>query len=252
MNVDYWNRVALSYNNEIFDVYKSNKLQKLQRYLKKHANKNGLAIDFGCGIGKAFTILSPSFKQVIGIDISKNCIKTATEVVAAYKYKNIQLKTLDLANKRLKLPLCDFAVCVNVAILPDIEKNKAILRNIEKHLKKNGTGVLVVPSLESSLFATQRVIDWYEKDGVLFDEIPESDFAHVPARKNIVRGLMKIDNEPTKHYLQAELEALFNSLGLTITRIEKLEYDWTTEFAEPPTWMKHPYPWDWMVEFRKV
>ncbi len=252
MNVHYWNRVALSYDHEIFDVYQSNKGRKLQRYLKKHVNKNGLAIDFGCGIGKAFSFLSPSFKNVIGIDISQNCIHTSKEVVAANGYKNIQLKRMDLANPRLNLPACDFAVCVNVAILPDIKKNQAIIKNIAKTLKKNGTGIFVIPSFESSIFATQRMIDWYAKDGVSANEISNSDFTHIPSdKRSLVQGLVRIDSEPTKHYLHAEILALFSSFGLSVTKIEKLEYDWTTEFAAPPAWMNEPFPWDWMVECKK-
>ncbi len=159
---------------------------------------------------------------------------------------------MDLANPRLKLPACDFAVCVNVAILPDIKKNHCIIKNIAKTLKQNGTGIFVIPSLESALFATQRMMDWYAKDGISANEISYSDFIHIPAdKRSLVQGLIRIDSEPTKHYLHAEILALFSSFGLSVTKIEKLEYDWTTEFAAPPAWMNEPFPWDWMVECKK-
>jgi hypothetical protein len=36
-----------------------------------------------------------------------------------------------------------------------------------------------------------------------------------------------------------------------VASIEKVEYDWSTEFADPPRWMKDPYPWDWLVLSKK-
>ena len=56
----HWNKIAHSYEDEIFDVFKSDKDKKLPGYFKKYANKDHLAIDLGCGIGKAFPFLSPS------------------------------------------------------------------------------------------------------------------------------------------------------------------------------------------------
>ncbi len=29
-------------------------------------------------------------------------------------------------------------------------------------------------------------------------------------------------------------------------RVDKVEYDWSTEFADPPKWMRDPLPWDWL------
>jgi len=56
----------------------------------------------------------------------------------------------------------------------------------------------------------------------------------------------------TKHYSAEELHVVFEQAGLKITALEKLEYDWNTEFASPPTWLTKPYPWDWMVECKKI
>lgn len=252
MDIHYWHRVSKDYDKEIFDVYATNKDGVLQQYLHKHTNKKHLAIDFGCGIGKAFSILAPGFKSVLAYDISKHCVASSLKMVKENGYKNVTVKKQDLSSKKLALPTCDFAVCVNVVMLPALEKNRAILQNIYKTLKKGGHLVLVVPSFESGIFATQRVIDWYAKDGVKSDEISTSDFKHIPSKKTeVVQGLIRIDNEPTKHYLQVELQSLLSDIGFEVTAFEKLQYPWTTEFAEPPAWMQAPYPWDWMVECRK-
>ena len=46
-----WNTVADKYEDEIFSVFRNDKGKKIEYYLKKNANKNNVAIDFGCGIG---------------------------------------------------------------------------------------------------------------------------------------------------------------------------------------------------------
>lgn len=253
MDINYWNKVAVNYESEIFDVYATNKGAVLQKYLKKHTNKNHSAIDFGCGVGKAFSILSPGFKNVLALDISQVCIDASALVKKTNNYSNITLKRMDLSRKNLQLPACDFAVCVNVVMLPALEKNKAIIANIYKTLKPGGSAVFVVPSLESGIFATQRLIDWYAKDKTKPEEIPNSDFIHIPKSKlEMVQGLIRIDKEPTKHYLHVELLSVFGSVGFQVTAIEKMEYPWSTEFQAPPAWMEAPYPWDWMIECKKA
>src|SRR3546814_9717363 len=64
----------LSYEDESFDLFKSDKEKKLPFYFRKYANKNHAAIDLGCGIGKAFPYLSPAFKKVFAVDISDKCL----------------------------------------------------------------------------------------------------------------------------------------------------------------------------------
>jgi len=73
----HWNNIASRYEDEIFDVFKSDRKKVLPRYFKKHANRSHTAIDFGCGVGKAFPYLSPMFKTVLGTDISAECLAIA-------------------------------------------------------------------------------------------------------------------------------------------------------------------------------
>ena len=239
----HWDTIGENYSDEIFDVFKSNKNGKLQSYFKKNANTAYTATDFGCGIGKAFQYLAPCFKKVLAIDISENLL----EIARSKEYPNISFKRLDLTESDLRLPATDFAFCCNVAILPDLAKNVSIIQNIHKSLRTNGKAIIVVPSLESALFSSWRLIDWYKQEGVNADEIPKDEL-HVRSGIETAQGLIYIDGVPTKHYLQSELEALFSSINFSINIIDKLKYDWSTEFDSPPAWMKEPYPWDWLVE----
>ena len=138
-------------------------------------------------------------------------------------------------------------------MLPEIDKNVAMIRNIYRALRINGSALIVVPSLESVLFSSWRLIDWYKKEGVSPEEILNSEMKYFKASKrDILQGIIHIDNVPTKHYSEPEIQVLFNDAGLTITAIEKLEYHWDTEFDSPPAWMKAPFPWDWLIECKKT
>lgn len=244
----HWNRIAPTYNDEIFDVFASDKNKKLKHYFDKHSNPRHFAIDFGCGNGKAFRYLSPRFKTVLGLDISQRLLNQASQL----PYLNTALKQKDLTQSPLRLPKADFIFCCNVAILPEVEQNLAILRNISKALKSNGNSILVIPSLESMIYSAWRTLDWYKKEGVAPDEIDKSEFSGFRGKKtDILQGRVAINGVTTKHYTEPEIQVIFERCGLRVSSIEKIEYDWTSEFSDPPAWMKAPYPWDWLVECRK-
>lgn len=243
----HWDRIGSNYNHEIFDVFKLNRGQKLQRYFRKYYNPKHTAIDFGCGTGKAFGFLSPHFKSVLGLDISQNLI----DVAKTLGYRNTELRRCDLTRTDLRLPKVNFAFCCNVAILPRKKGNTSILTNIVKSLLPGGTLFLVVPSLESVLYTSSRMIEWYSREDVELKSIPDEELEYYRDNRSIADGVVFIDGVPTKHYLEAELRAWFQSMRITVEEIERLEYPWQTEFATPPRWMQEPFPWDWLVIARK-
>jgi SAM-dependent methyltransferase len=241
----HWNAIGVQYADEIFDVFASDKNKVLSRYFKKHGNREHSAIDFGCGIGKAFPYLSPLFKKVIGTDISTRLLAQAKKK----GYNNVELIKADLTKPSVSFPSVELAFCCNVIMLPEVEKNYAMLRTIQQSLKPGGVALLVLPSMESILFSSWRLIDWYRREGVDVANIPASELAYFKNNKReILKGNLHINGVPTKHYSQPELEVIIQEAGMTLTNLEKIEYDWNTEFAEPPDWMKSPYPWDWLVE----
>jgi len=241
----HWDNIGAKYNDEIFDVFRSDKKKILQRFFKKHGNKNHTAIDFGCGTGKSFSHLSPLFKKILAVDISAELL----DIAKTSRYQNIEFKKLDLVNPTSKIEKAEFAFCCNVVMLPEAEKSMAMLQTIRKSLKPNGRALFVLPSLESALYSVWQLIEWYKKEKVLADQIPEDELNIIKAKKtDLVDGIVYIDGIPTRHYSAAQLEVWFAKAGLKITAIEKIEYDWDSEFASPPKWLTEPYPWDWLVE----
>src|SRR6478609_7068458 len=95
----HWDNIGAKYNDEIFDVFRSDKKKILQRFFKKHGNQNHTAIDFGCGTGKSFRYLSPLFKKILAVDISAELL----DIAKASRYQNIEFKKLDLVNPTSKI-----------------------------------------------------------------------------------------------------------------------------------------------------
>jgi SAM-dependent methyltransferase len=244
----HWNNIAPTYNEQIFDVFKSDKRNVLQKYFKKYGNKKHIAIDFGCGNGKAFEYLSPLFKEVRGYDISQELLNQAI----TRPFNNIKVQQMDLASADLKIPPADFGFCCNVAMLPDIDKTHTIIANLQQSVKPGGAAVFVLPSLDSVLYSSWRLIDLYKKEGHNPDEIPNEEFHYFKGTKrDLIQGIIYIDNVPTKHFGEAELRVVFREAGFKIKKIDKVEYHWDSELASPPSWLKDPYPWDWLVECTK-
>ena len=249
MNKAYWNDIAPSYDKEIFSVFHEDRNKTLLSYFNKYSNKSHFATDLGCGTGKAFDYLAPRFKKVLAVDFAQNLLDTAK----LNARQNITIKKLDLTKSDFEIPQADFAFCCNVAMLPDIEKNHTIIKNVHDSIKRNGTAIFVLPSLESMMSKSWITTEWFRRDGISFEEIPDSQWNDFKlGKKSFLMGLININGVITKHYLRSEIVHLFNSLSLHVKGIDKLEYDWKTEFESPPEWMHDPYPWDWLIECERM
>lgn len=244
----HWNKIGERYNEEIFDVYASDRNKVLLRYLDLHANPTATAFDFGCGNGKALPYLTSRFKKIVAADISENLLLDA----GRRGYNNVSLLHRNLADKDADLPKADFVFSCNVIMLPSQEANRQMFMNVARSLKTGGSALLVVPSAESMLFTAWTLTELYRKEGVLHDDINPDEFDYFQgSRSEIANGIFYINDVPTRHYTAPGLDVVTREAGLSITALEKLEYDWTSELESPPRSLKGPYPWDWMVECRK-
>ena len=245
MDKSYWNRVARDYDGEIFDVLAADRRRVVLKAVKKFASKDATACDFGCGIGKLLPTLSKHFGRVIALDISKRCLRSARR--ACRKSRNITYRKVDLSKPKTRLDKVPLGVCVNVAMTASPKKRERILTNVTKHIARGGHLVLVVPSLESALLANFRLIQWHVRDGWSHGKASRSGLWRNRDEAAVCRGIVPIENVPTKHYLKEELQVLLKERGMSVIATKKVKYSWKTEFADPPKWMKKPYPWDWLV-----
>jgi SAM-dependent methyltransferase len=251
MDVKYWNEVGGDYDREIFDVLAHDRNNLLRSRIHTFGSREKTASDLGCGIGKFLPMLSENFGHVHAYDISETCLSQARENCAALS--NVAFIRTDLSEGKKRIPKVDFVLCVNSLIMPSMSQRSQYLKFIRTHLKQKGHLLLVVPSLESALYSRLRLIEWNVRRGLSYGTAVN---AGVNGSRNTIasrlqQGIINLDRVPTKHYLEEELCSTLGDLGFELYEIVKIEYDWKTEFSNPPHWMKAPFPWDWLVTARR-
>jgi SAM-dependent methyltransferase len=253
MDARYWEKVGDDYESSIFDSQKMDKRGVVAARVREYANPRATACDFGCGVGHYLPLLSPHFRRIYGLDFADSLLRQAA--ARCKGLDNVDLTRADLSKPRaaLLIPKVRFGVCANVLISADEAFRQNILRTIRRHLVIGGHVLFVVPSLESALFSNARLIEWNKRLGHTANEAFEGGIPPTArSARELLQGLVRIEEVPTKHYLREEFEVLLTSSGFRVTSIEKVEYGWDSEFEQPPRWMKPPGPWDWLVVARRL
>lgn len=248
MKREYWEKIAPSYGDEIFDVLHNDKKALIRAVIKKYASKNKTVIDIGCAIGKWLPVLSPIFKKVIALDISAKNLEIASRLHPGLK--NIQYLRADMSGKTTKLPACDFGICINAILTPSQKDRDIFFKGITQCIKKNGRLVITVPSMESWLFVNIIQQRW-KIDRSFFPPLKNSK-AGLVKWHNLLAGNADIDDVPHKHFLKEELQLILSQEGFVAEEVQKIEYEWATEFVNSPDWLKEPRPWDWMVVAKRI
>jgi SAM-dependent methyltransferase len=241
MNERDWDAVAARFEQEIFNVPANDRKGLIKALVERFAAPQGTAADLGCGIGRTLPLLAANFQHVHAVEFSTECL-----AIARRKYrrlKNVDYLYNDLTRHPVPVPEVDLVLCINTLLLADLPHRMAMWSHMCACVKPGGRLVLVVPSVESTLLTRHRQAQWDLRIGV----------ARAPsATPAMEHGVVMIDGAPTKHYLREELLDLLRSHGFDPDEPEKIEYDWSTEFAHPPKWMQAPFPWDWLVCARRA
>src|SRR5450432_763210 len=224
MNRSYWEKIAPSYNDEIFDVLHNDKKAIIRSAIKKHASKSKTVIDIGCAIGKWLPVLSPAFKKVIAVDISARNLAIAQQLYP--QYKNVEYLRADMSGKDTRAPQCDFGICINAILTSSLKDRTVFFQSLSACIKKGGRIIITIPSLESWLF-TSIIQQQYKIDKKLS---PATRNAKEAIRKwnNIRQGNADIDGVPHKHYLKEELQLILANEGFIAEDFQKIEYNWDT------------------------
>ena len=244
MEKGYWEKIAPSYETEIFDVLKNDTSGKIVKSILSFADPKKSVIDIGCAVGKWMPVLAPVFGKVQAIDISNNNLKIAAKKYP--QYTNITYERVDMSAASIKIKKYDAAICINAILTSSLKKRDLFFKHMASYIKKGGDLVLVVPSLESKLYS-HIIANKYNVDDAKKDKAPSGKRA-ISQIRFIKDGVTDIDDVPTKNFLKEELELLLTLAGFTVEKIEKINYKWSTEFHKPPSWLKNPQPWDWMVK----
>ncbi|MFT4548731.1 MAG: SAM-dependent methyltransferase [Verrucomicrobiales bacterium] len=251
MKEERWDAIADKYDDEVLSVFDHDRRGLVREKIKKYGSRALLASDLGCGLGKFLPLMASQFKQVHACDYSEGLLENARRTNS--DLENVGFAKVDLIHGSVRLPKVDFTLCVNVLLTPILAERLSILKNMTRQLSRGGHLVLVVPSLESALYANARLVQWNLRSGVAEIHAESEGFrAEEPSGEEVARkGVVYAGDMKMKHFIREELTTIADGLRLDTVSVEKLEYRWDTEFKEPPGWMGEPFPWDWLAVFRK-
>ncbi len=250
MDVAYWNAVAPTYDNQVFNSAAADATGVLGGRLDELAAPGQVACDFGCGVGHYLPLLAPRFKRVVAIDFAGDLLAQAQERHAGLG--NVAFLQADLARGRRRLPRAHVGFCTNVLIHPDPDMRRAILRRIHTQLIRGGRLLALVPSTESMMYSASRLVAWTQQDGVSEPEsVSRGLRATARTAGDLLRGVLLHGGVKTKCYLREEAEVFFRECGFHLRSADKLEYPWSEELEDPPRWLGAPLPWDWLFVLEK-
>lgn len=114
----------------------------------------GLALDFGCGVGRLSRALAAYFDQVVGVDISESMIERARELNAAYPACSFVLNT----EPDLRLfPDAHFDMIYTNIVLQHVPSQPAIRSYIAEFVRVIRPGGLMVFQLPSHIPLRRRL-----------------------------------------------------------------------------------------------
>lgn len=241
-----WDEVADVFDEIILDVPRHDRGKKILQAVKQHGGDKKTAADLGCGIGRTIPMLAEHFGRVRATDISKRCLKRAERTHA--RYDNVEYLHADLS-RGLPFKPVDFVLCINVLLAASRARRQSMLDNICAAVKPGGHLLLVTPALESALYATHRLVQLHEAEGMK-PAVAQRKAARDTTRLDM--GVVVVDGTPTKHFLKEELADVMARRGMQVKDIRKIEYPWGYALAEAPAEMGPPLPWNWMAMARKA
>lgn len=248
MERKYWEKMAPAYDDEIFDVLKNDRKGLIRSALEQRGGARKSVIDVGCAVGKWLPLLADNYGRIEAVDISAGNLAIARQRYGAIK--KISFSRSDMSKGTTGYKSFDVALCVNAVLTDSLVKRTRFFSNLHACLRKRGILILVVPALESWLL-TRIIQHRWTIDKKLFASAI-SDKTAAARYRDIQQGNAEIDQVATKHYLADELMLLLQQEGFEPGQPAKLEYDWSTEFINPPGWLVSPRPWDWLVIAQKI
>jgi SAM-dependent methyltransferase len=237
-----WDRVAGHFDEAILNVAEHDRLGLIRSYVDRFSGPDRVAADIGSGVGRALGLLAPNFATVYATDISSDCLAIAEKDLA--RFHNVEYLHRDLAEGHgLPAPV-DLAICINTLLIASLEKREAMLQHLCASVKPGGHVLLVVPSLESALYVSHRLVRINRHSGMS----PRT--AQRKAQRemsDLDLGIVMVDSIPTKHHLKEELHDLLRAHNMSVLETHKVEYPWSYVLEEPPEGMPSPQPWNWLV-----
>lgn len=244
-----WGSLAAGFDEVVCHVLREERSGRVEAAIRDSVRRTDRVADFGCGTGRALPLLADLAKSVDAYDFAPGLLAAAERAVK--DLQNVTCRVVDLTDPSVSLPTVDAGVCINALLSPSAPLRSKILGTVSRTVRVGGRLVLVVPSVESFLLTLHRHAEIHLRDGWTDRSARAAADVAGLTTAGVRDGVLRRGGVKTKHYLREELELLLGSFGWAIETIEKAEYDWSTEFESPPSWMGAPYPWDWVATARR-
>jgi SAM-dependent methyltransferase len=246
-----WHSLGEDFDEQVFDVLGSDLRGVLRRSVDEHRVGSSVAAEFGCGIGRTLPLLASRYRQVYAIDFAASLLEVAQRRCS--RLDNVRYVRADLSRTAGGAKKVELALCVNSLLSPEREKRHGLLRSIRRSLAKRSRLVLVVPSLESSLYTNARLIEWNRRAGLRGRALRrESIPATARNARDTLDGIVDLQGFRTKHHLREEAIVALQDARFEVLDVQKVEYAWHHYFERPPSWMGAPLPWDWLLVARRA
>lgn len=239
MDRDYWDKISKDYEREVLSVY-DNDLQGIVEEkiaVAGVAYPEGRAADIGCGIGRFTPLLSETFCEVDACDFTSVGLKKAK--ARCRSKRNVRFFELDITQDSFPFEAVEFVFCVNVLIMPSLDRRRRAWWNVANQVASQGTILLVVPSFESFQMEYFHRIKSRLGDGESTTSAIRNSVDENATTADMRMGVLQLDGVRTKHYLKEEVESMVRERNFEIKEIAKVEY--------PPHGDAQFATWDWLV-----
>ena len=237
MDARKWNRHSDAFDEQVFNIARTDLTGILARYVKSvpASRKSSVLVDLGCGTGSFIKQFGNRFHEIVGVEFASRTIAHAKKSLR--KSTNIDWLTMDV-EKAAKIigPRGDLTACLNVVTSPDPAKRNRQWNAIARATKPHGYALIVVPSLESELM----VHEVSRKSG------------QTSSHKPTVSGIVRIGDAQQKFFRKDELIAALTRHGLKTKRIGRVFYPWAEEGLDQPRGGGTRHPWGWICLAQRV
>jgi SAM-dependent methyltransferase len=210
-------------------------------------------VDLGCGRGKFLGFLSQRFKEVWGIDWSKDMLRIAEETYK--RNKNIHLKRLDIRNLKPFYGYFDAAFLINTLTTYDVSVAEDIIKETFRILRAGGLFVAIFPSFDTVLYQRELTYASYIEQGLTCEEAKEKtdDFFVRRNKLNLEKGTYADDRiHDQKFFTEDEIHALLQVIGFIDIATEKVLYPWDLSKKYGYGYFPgKPEIWDWFCHAQK-
>jgi SAM-dependent methyltransferase len=250
MNIKYWNSFASDFEDSVFEVANHDLRGVINKQIERVAKKGTVAADLGCGPGSLLPYICSKFEKVYAVDYADELLSVAKK---NNDYKNVEYFCHDLVSKKHLPFTADVVFSVNSLISADYKSRQAMAQSLWRTTTKNGFSIVVVPSLESITHVYQTLVRCNLREGMVHHKAI-SNITQVYKKEVLspIEGIVSIGGTPTKCFTREEITVLLSEIGFRIEEVLRVEFPWEEEIEGAPSWLKEPFPWDWLIICRKL